>query len=596
MYKQSLSLIAAATLVTSLEANTLNLDPILVSASKTEQSLKEVTANVHIITAKEIEEKHLTTVAEALNLLSGISLTSNGGLGKSTSVYLQGFDSKRILVLIDGIRYNDPTGLSGAPFEHLMISNIERIEVVKGAQSGIWGADASAGVINIITKSTQKGLHGTLNGEVGSFNTQKYGAGASYGADNYYISVSSNVVDTDGFSAQAPRGVDLDTFEDDGYKNTTTTLKAGYTITPTNKVELQHTIIDAENEGDPYNNPNGIYNSTASNRFSSLNFNHVDNVNELNLYAKRSSFERNYPQDLYTKEFDGVVTEYGVSSKIPYLNDDFILIGGDYKSFEHLNTLNEKYTDRGLFATNCNTFNDQTTLTESIRIDNHDTFNDKTTGKIGIKHYFDQALFVSSNYGTAYNVPTIYNLYGPYGNTALTAESARSYDVSFSYKAMTLTYFYNTIKDMIDFDMTTWKYTNIAGTSTFKGVEAEYQQEIIAKTLLTLNYTHLSAKDNTGADLARRAKETFKFGIDYDGIEKLHVGVYGEYIGERYDDKLQTKPTGHYTLVNTAINYDFTKSFGIYVKVDNLTDKYYQTVDGYATSPRAWYTGLKASF
>jgi vitamin B12 transporter len=610
--KTTLSLVACATLVASLGANTLTIDPIVISATKTEQSLKETTANVNIITAQEIEEKHYTTVTEALNSLSGISFTSNGGLGTTTSVYVRGFDSKRVLVLIDGIRYNDPTGLSGAPFEHLMITDIERIEVVKGAQSGVWGADASAGVINIITKSAQKGLHGTLTGEYGSFNTKKYGINASYATDNYYFKASSAVVDTDGFSAQAPKGVNLDTLEDDGYKNTTTSFKAGYSINETNKIDFVHTIIDAKSN---YDGCDKLYpatctatekaNSTAfksstNDTFSSLNFNHIDSFNEVNFYAKRSTFEREYTENSH---YDGNVNEYGLTSKIPYQQSDFVVLGADYKRFEHLNSINKNYTNKGFFATNSNTFNDTTTLTESIRADAYDAFNDKTTGKIGVKHHLNQDFYVSSNYGTAYNIPTAYNLYapaslyGPIGNINLTPESTKSFDASVGYKGVVLTYFYNTINDMIDFDMNTYTYNNIKGESTLKGYEAEYKKEVLPKTLLSLNYTHLSAKDKDGKDLARRAKENLKFGIDYYGVEKLHFGIFGEYAGTRYD-KLDQKggQTGRYTVANGVVNYDLTDSIQLYGKIDNIADKYYQTVDGYATSPRAYYAGMEVSF
>ena len=157
----SISLVASLLLATNL-FSAQNLETITVtSATKSAQSIKDVTSNVEVITKEEIEERHFTSVPEALNSLSGINVISNGGLGTSASVKLRGFDTKRVLVLIDGIRVNDVTGTSGAPFEHLMINDIERIEVVKGAQSGIWGADASAGVINIITSSAKEGFRGS---------------------------------------------------------------------------------------------------------------------------------------------------------------------------------------------------------------------------------------------------------------------------------------------------------------------------------------------------------------------------------------------------------------------------------------------------
>jgi vitamin B12 transporter len=599
MFKSTISLVACATLVASLEANTLQIDPIIVSASKTEQSLKDVTANVHIITADEMEEKHITTVAEALNLLSGISFVSNGGLGTTTSVNVRGFDTKRILVLIDGIRYNDPTGLSGAPFEHLMISDIERVEVVKGAQSGVWGSDASAGVINIITKRAQKGVHGTLMGEYGSFNTKKYGVGASYATDSYYFKVNSAVVDTNGFSAQAPKGVDLDTLEDDGYKNVTTSFKAGYQLNDTNKIEIGHTVIDAKSHYDGGTGTatakanNGTYKSSTDDTFSSLNFNHIDSFNEANLYAKRAVFEREYTGNSF---YNGSVNEYGVSSKIPYLKSDFVLFGADYKRFEHLNSLNKNYTNKGLFVTNSNTFNETTTLSESVRSDTYDAFGDKTTGKIGIKHHLNQEFYVSGNYGTAYNVPTLYNLYGPYGSASITPENTKSFDISLGYRGLIVTYFDSSVNDMIDFDISSFKYKNILGESRVKGFEAEYKKEVFTDMLLSLGYTRLSAKDKDDIDLPRRAKENLKFGVDYYGIDKLHVGVFGEYVGSRYDDKAKTKQTGHYTVTNVVVNYAITKNINLYSKIDNIADKYYQSIDGYATSPRGYYVGMEVSF
>ena len=178
--KISTSLVASLLLATTNLFSAQSLEPITVtSATKSTQSIKDVTSNIEVITKEEIEEKHFTTVTQALNTLSGVSVVSNGGLGNLSSVFVRGMDSKRVLVLIDGIRYNDVTGTSGAPFEHLMIDDIEQIEVVKGAQSGIWGADASAGVINIITKNNEEGTHTSVNTEFGSFQTKKYGMSVS---------------------------------------------------------------------------------------------------------------------------------------------------------------------------------------------------------------------------------------------------------------------------------------------------------------------------------------------------------------------------------------------------------------------------------
>lgn len=610
-----LSLISVA-LLSSLQAeDSVQIDTITVtSATKSEQSIKDVTSNINVITSDEIEEKHYTSVVEALSSVAGVNFSSNGPLGSSTSVFVRGFDSRRVLVLIDGIRYNDITGLNGAPFEHLMVSDIQQIEIIKGAQSGVWGADATAGVINIITKSAQKGAHASANVEYGSFNTKKYGMNASYKTDDYYAKISSQKITTDGFSSKLPSGRDVEDFERDGYTNTTTNIKAGFNITDTNKIDIAHTMIYADTAYDT-----GVYDSSwaidpvasantkdttqAHDTFSKINFNHIDSFNEVDISASRSTFDRNYPQSPYTQEFDGEVYEYGIKSKIDYAQKDFLILSADYKTFEHKNDMNEKYSNKGLSLTNSNflenVFNGNIVLTESIRDDLYDKFDNKLTGKFGVKYLSGtiKSLVLSSNFGSAYNVPTLYNLYSAYGSENINPENTKSFDVSVEYKKLQITYFKNFIENMIDFDMNSYTYNNIDGTSTIQGVEIAYQNNITEAVVLNTSHTYLDAKDKDGNVLARRPKTTTNLGVDYYPTDKLQLGLYGQYIGKRFDAlNEQGKQTGHYALANFVTNYEINKNFTTYAKVDNILDRDYQVVDGYATAGRSFYLGLVAKY
>ena len=606
------SLITSLFLTTNLIADEKLEDITVTSATKTTQKLKDVTSNMNVITAQEIEERHYTTVTEALNSLPGVSFTSNGGLGKSTSVRLRGFDAKRVLVLIDGIRYNEPVGLNGAQFEHLMITDIEQIEVIKGAQSGIWGADASAGVINIITKKAQKGLHFQASEEFGSFNTTKAHAGASYKTDDYYFKVNHTQTHTNGFTAAAPYGEDINQYEDDGYYNKTTNIQAGFNINASNKIDLSHSIIDARSQFDTKSNPNILENqSSVKNRFSSLNFNHIDSFNEVNLYAKKSSFQREslsaFNGIVTAFPFDSEIKEYGLNSKIPYAENSFLLVGGDYKEFEYKNAINQSYTNKALFITNSNTISGvlggTSTITESLRHDQYSTFDNKTTGKIGLKHIHEniKGLTTSINYGTAYNIPTLYNLYDPFsGDLNLIPETTKGYDATIQYKDVSITYFDNKIENLLDFNTATFKYDNLLGTSKIKGYELAYNSTIGEEIATTLSYTKIDTQDNQGFILARRPKESIKFGLDYYGIEDVHLGVNGEYVGDRIEYGFGTHNitanTGNYTIANFVANYDVDDHMSIYGKIDNITDKYYQSIDGYATSPRAIYAGMKLTY
>ncbi len=285
------------------------------------------------------------------------------------------------------------------------------------------------------------------------------------------------------------------------------------------------------------------------------------------------------------------------------------MVGVDYKEFEYENDIGKDYDNKGVFLTNNNTFKGviggKTILTESLRYDEYSSFDNKLTGKIGLKHIHEkiEGLITSVNYGTAYNIPTLYQLYSPYGSSTLTPEDTKSFDVTVKYQGIEITYFDTKIDDMIDFNMATYTYANISGTSNINGLEASYKKSFLESIMLSMNYTHLfNAEDENGEDLKRRVKDSFKIAVDYYGIENLHLGADAQYVGSRTDTKFNPDwttsdvETGKYTVVNLTANYDITKEVQVYGKVENLTDEYYQTVYGYATSPRAFYLGLKANF
>ncbi|MFT5660214.1 MAG: vitamin B12 transporter [Sulfurimonas sp.] len=597
---------------------TIELEPItVVSATKTKQSIQDVTSNISVITSEELEEKHPTTVQEALSNLSGISLVSNGGLGASTSVLLRGMNNSRTLVLIDGIRFQDPSSTSGANFSHLMASDIERIEVIKGAQSGVWGADASAGVINIITKDSKKGQHVSANLEYGSFNTKKYAASISHKDEKLDLKLSANRITSDSFSVQSPRGDDVDQYEDDTYENTTVNFKAGYAVNNDITLKFNFTNIDAIKDYDSYNNPDDSnMKSDIDNQLYSLQYLHTIGEHDITLKYENSQFERDEIGTVaqfgseYVKNFNGETKNLELNDDYSYAQNSFLLLGVGMSS-DDVNFIKtdssktqKENENKYLYSTNSNKF-DKIVFTQSIRHDNYNNFDDKTTGKLGLKYNLNQDMSVSSNIGSGYNVPNIVQELNPWGaiNENLNPENTKSFDLSFNYKSLELTYFYQKIKNLIEwYDPDGYGgnpaiYKNLNGNSTFQGIEAAYSRNIIEDLTFTSNYTYLSAKDNDKEELARRPKHTANLGLDYYGLEDLHLGVYGQYTGERYDRaNKQGQQTGKYTLVNVAANYDINDKVMVYVKIDNLFDKYYQVVDGYAAAPLSAYVGLKASF
>ncbi len=601
--KITTSLVTSLLLATNIySAQTINLNEITVtSATKSTQSIKDVTSNVEVITKEEIEERNFSGVSEALNTLAGVNITSNGGVGQLDSLFIRGIDTKRIIVLVDGIRYNEPAGASGAPLSLLLIDDIEQIEVVKGAQSGIWGADASGGVVNIITTTAKNGFHGNALIEAGSFNTRKYSTTLSNRTDLGYIKVNATRNASKGFSAfeakesssnYGKRGTELG-YDRDGYNNNTYSVQAGLNLSDNDELNFSYKKINDKYDYDNSTSDNLTNKSDLNHFFKSANYIHnADNYN-IKLNVQQSKFDR--VQGTYVAK--SLVNEFGIQSNINYSNDGFLVIGANKQNFEHI-TDELKYQTSGVFLSNTNTFG-KLLLTQALRYDNNNAFDEKVTGKLGVKYNFTKDLSTSANYGTAYNAPTLSNLSG---TSTLEPESSKSLDLNIEYKNLKLTYFENKIKNMIEYISGTWpaEYENLEGESTFKGYEVTYKQNLGEDILVSLNYTHLSAEDNKGKDFGKRAKDELGFGIDYYGIDKLHINVNGNYIGDRFQYKYGTYDvvahTGNYTVWNSVVNYKINKTFSTYLKVDNVFNKYYQTTDGYATAERSAYVGLKATF
>jgi vitamin B12 transporter len=619
MTKTTLSLIAAAVLLHANEPYEITIT----SATKSEQSIKDVTSNVEVITGIELEEKHITTVMDALRL-SGISISQNGGIGQTSSFFMNGMSSGNTLVLIDGIKYNDPTGTEGqAQLEHLMISDIEQIEIIKGAQSGVWGANAVAGVINIITKKATKEFKTNTNIEHGSSNTKKIGLNVSQKIDKLSYFIGANYIKTDGISAQTPNGKDPSDYEDDGYRNKTINAKIGYEITDKDELKFNITDIDAKAKYDSYGTPNAVQNElTQKNRLYKLavehNFNDKDYIQAS---SAKTDFKKDDPMG-YTKKFKGNNEESTIDAKISYLDNSFVLLGITNQKSEN-EMSNKQLKSNGCYITNNNILN-QFIFTESLRYDKYDLFDDAITGKIGAKYNISNQLAISGNYANGYKTPSLSQIWYN-ATTNLQPEKTKSSDISLEYKHLKLTYFENTTIGFIDWKDPTpynpalaiydsnWNlisdtntygddyYYNTAGKSKFKGFELNYNNEILDSLVFGFNYKQQSAKDKDGKDLTRRIKESAKLNLDYYGIEKLHLGIGLNYVGQRDDLDYNTYPytpiqTGKYTLINTVVNYDIDKNLKTYLKVDNLTDKLYQEVYGYGTIGRTFYVGLNATF
>ncbi|WP_457749713.1 TonB-dependent receptor domain-containing protein [Sulfurimonas sp.] len=621
--KLQLSLLSAL-LVSSLQAqNQYTLQNIEVTSSQgTSIKKKDVTDDVTIITKEEIEEAHVTTLNEALHKLANMAMTQNGGPGTSSSIYIRGMSSKRILVLIDGVRYNNPTAIgAAAEFSQIMLNDVEQIEIIKGAQSGVWGADASGGVINIITSKAKQGTHAALNLEYGAYDTLQTSLMASYATKKYDLLASGTYFDNDGFSAAGPKqseasyGKRYDDLglEKDSYTNQSLNTKLGYNFTDNDRIEANIQAINSlvnYDKGAGTSNDSSIPNTYLQNRFYTLALKHKDKLNDILLQYNLSTFNRDvtyvdfFSGNPATSNYKGSVNEVKIDDKISYMQDSFVRVGTSYQKFKQneitANT-DKSYSAISAFATNYNKFQffamNKSILTESLRYDKYNNFDNSFTGKFGIKQFLHNDLYISANIGTGYNTPTLGQLYGQWGaNPNLKPEKSLTRDVTFGNDTVWITYFNNEIKDLIDYDWTAG-YIQTTGKSKFKGVELGYEDFYFDSLGIKALYTYLEAKDADNKNLARRPQQQLDVNLNYYLSDTIDFGVNAQYIGKRYDAADNSgAQTGKYTVADFVANFQASKKLSFYAKINNITDKYYQTVDGYETAGRSLFVGLKAKY
>ncbi len=616
MTKTTLSLLTATLLLTqNIYAEERLEDIEVISSNKTTQSIKDTTSNISVITANDIEERGYLSVDEALKSISGISVSNSGGLGQVSSIFMRGADLGKVLVLIDGMRLNDPSTTDGRAFlENLTTANISQIEIIKGGQSSIWGSNASAGVINIITKEAQDGIHGSIGVKYGSHNTKGTDLSLSYKNDKFRASLMGSYLQTDGISALAPQDS-----EKDGYKNRNYNLKLGYEFDENNIIKLSYNYLKSDIDYDVTVATDTLSNIKNEQKNIALNYQFKYNSYSAVLSASRGEYDREAINSFGVSNFKSKIEEYSFINSLSYGTNRAIL-GLEYKKIDGNNiytspfsssTANNRYTNSAIFISNNYYIDPNTLLETNLRYDDFDNFENKTTYKIGVKNSNSliDGIIISANYYTAYDAPSTFQVGNTLGTTALTPSYTKGYDISIAYKKLlSITYFDNSVEDNIDYISNpitfVGGYTNMAGETKFSGVEVESQINITESILLSTNYTHLiEYKDSLGVEFIRRPKDTINASLDYYTDSNIHFGIDAQYIGDRVDSSFNpvtfaTTPvsTGKYTLVNLNFDTEIYKNTKLTINAKNIFDKEYQSVYGYAQEGRSFYANIKYSF
>lgn len=597
------------------EEKPAQLNELVVTANRYATNKQEVGSSITVITAEELKQQQKQTVYDALRMVPGVDVARMGGSGSLTSVFMRGSNSDHTLVLLDGVELNSPSSFNGGfDFAHLNLDNIERIEVLRGPQSTLYGSQAMGGVINIITKKGGDKLSGYLTAEGGSHYTAKETAGISGGYKRAHYALNVSRQDTKGISAANRKNGNTET---DPYQNTTVSTRLG--IAPLDNLDfdlsLRYSRSRTDLDGsDPatwaFGDLRGYYSKTEQLYLRSEgNLSLFDNLWEqkLGISYNDTSTDDSEPSPTH---YQGNVIKLDWQHVFHLHKTNDFTFGMERKDeYAKYNSMDEKHTGTTSFY-----FQDQVKLfdrwftTLGVRVDDHERFGTKATYRFATSYLIKETdTRLKGSYGTGFKAPTVAQLYHPTwgGNKDLKPEKSNGWDVGFEQylldKKLMLeaSYFENSFSNLIVSDTNTWQLSNIDKAKT-KGVELATTIRPLDTLSLRLGYTYLKAKDRTKDEqLLRRPKNKLSADVNYSFIEKANLNLGLVYVGSRYDVDNFTyarRKMGSYMTMNLTASYDICKNFQIFGRAENLLNRKYEEISDYGTSGIAGYGGVKFSF
>ncbi len=606
--KRKILLLSVITSQTLLFANSDSLGEIeVISVNKTKQKASQSTSNIDVITNEDIRQNGYTSVVEALSRSLGINISQNGGIGQKSSFFLRGMDSGKILVLVDGMRLNDPsTTNSTSMIEFLPISNVEQIEIIRGGSSSVWGANASAGVVNIITKEALKdGVSGSVGINGGSHQTKGSDVSLFYKNGKLNAKLLGSILDTNGISALAPQNA-----EKDDYANKNLTAGIGYDFTDTTKASIAIIKTKTKGDFDDEYNPNGANDDYSNFTTDSTNISSSISTKIGAVESVLNMTQGNYKREYFTtslwgdgdNKYEATTNEYSLINSYAHKFGKSIL-GFEYKDIDGFNQYNTyaptdgSFINKGIFLSNSINLTDKLLFEANLRYDDFDKFDGKVTYKLGAKYNILDNTSFRANYYTSLNAPSVYQLANPVFGEILKPSFVNGYDMSLSYKDfVTLTYFDNKIKDDIVYDYTNWGYYNNSADENIKGLElAATTLNIYDNFRVRANYTHLiDMKDASEVPLYNRAKDEVNLFADYFYNEGTIASLNVRYIGDRVS--YGNMPSGNYTLWNINLTKKYNDNVDLGLHIKNLFDKEYQSIYNYNSEGRSIYADIKYKF
>ncbi|WP_370051766.1 TonB-dependent receptor domain-containing protein [Neptunomonas sp.] len=580
------SLLALACCSSTLaSAQTTSLETVQVTASRYAQTADQALASVSVITRDDIEQSQALTIKELLVKQAGISVTNSGGRGKSSGVFVRGAASDQLLVLVDGVRVGSAT-LGSFSFEELNLSQVERIEIVRGPRSSLYGSDAAGGVIQIFTRRGDGKLSVGISTTIGSDNTQKGSVNLSAGSEQAWFNANISREKTDGFDAQKN-----DEFDDDGYASNGVEFRAGAQVTDNIDFNAFYTLTDSDNKYDGYTNNSeiitrvvGVNTKIKLTDSWDLKATLGRSADDYKAFRDRSfSSQAKTNRDTFTLQNDF------------YLDDDVFTIGGDILHDQVKTTADfsdDSTYNRGAFAQYLWVVGAHD-VQLSGRYDRNDSFGSSNTGGVAWGYQWTNEIRSYLNYGSAYRAPSFNELFYPnYGNPDISPEKSNNLELgisaNFKDSKISAAIYETRYKDLIATDSRTGNLGNI-DKARIRGIELSANYYISGWTI-SGNATFIDATDQSssskGTELVRRPPRIFNLSADR-AFNKLLFGIdfhtQARSLDRDYDASYNQYKVrlGGFATTDLRLGYAVSKSLSVRAKVSNVFDKEYETVSGY---------------
>jgi vitamin B12 transporter len=603
-------------------AEPVSLPPVVVTTpTRLPTPESEVGSSITVIPSEEIERKQDRLLPDALQYVPGLNVVQTGGPGGTTSVFIRGANANQTKVFIDGIDATDPaTGTFN--FEHILTWDIDRVEIVRGPQSGLYGADAIGGVVNIITKqgSGPAQFGGSIEG--GSFGTfnQNVGVRGSVDRFNYYLDFAHwNSSDTPVTPSDLlPLGRQG---HDNAYDNKTLSSRFGINLADNFDIGLLTRYIDTSLlfTGDDFLGPEALRSTEADQQLFTRGTAHLvsfDGVFDQTVglsYTKfnQRDFDPNTPGAL-ASFFDGDRLKADWQGNINLMPGQVLTLRAEHQRDEITVPIAD-ITDNAVMAQLQSGFGARLFNAVSVRYDQYDAFGGKTTFRIAPALLFlETDTKLTGSVGTGFKAPTLAELFQNFpsfsffGNPNLKPETSIGFDFGFEQALLEkrlqfgATYFHNNIDNLINVNSTATSFENIGRATTY-GVETLVTYIPWEPLTLHGDYTFVIAKDDIlDQELLRRPKNKASLDAAWHITEKAVLSATLLYVGPWVDVNRAGTVTGltgnQYTLVNLAGSYDLGNGVSAYGRINNLLDRHYQNPIGFLQPGLGIYVGIRVAF